>query len=171
MSADGNTNEWQFPFSTAIVHLIGKIWEIYKWVEGYSFRLMVMQSFVLCCCWCWIVKQRKIYVYRVFWMCRWSHHASNWFKSKIKTHIIPIVYTYFLNLYTHSTLGHRIPDVPVPLFGVYPASKYALTAMVQTIRQELQFHQANIKVTVRNTSFIGAEICFFFDMLWKQNHK
>lgn len=55
---------------------------------------------------------------------------------------------------TLSILGHRIPDVPVPLFGVYPASKYALTAMVQTIRQELQFHKANIKVTVREKGLI-----------------
>lgn len=48
-----------------------------------------------------------------------------------------------------SVLGHRIPDLPVPLFNVYPASKYALTAITQTIRQELAFQQANIKLTVR----------------------
>lgn len=47
-----------------------------------------------------------------------------------------------------SILGHRIPDVPVPLFSVYPASKFALSALVQTVRQELQFHRANVKVTV-----------------------
>lgn len=47
-----------------------------------------------------------------------------------------------------SVLGHRIPDLPVPLFNVYPASKYALTAITQTVRQELAFQQANIKLTV-----------------------
>lgn len=50
--------------------------------------------------------------------------------------------------FSHSILGHRIPDVSVPLFNVYPASKYALTALSQTIRQELLFHRANIKLTV-----------------------
>lgn len=48
-----------------------------------------------------------------------------------------------------SVLGHRIPDLPVPLFNVYPASKYALTAITQTVRQELAFQKANIKLTVR----------------------
>lgn len=57
------------------------------------------------------------------------------------------------NVYGHviilnSILGHRIPDVPVPLFCVYPASKYALTAISQSVRQELSFHKTNIKVTV-----------------------
>lgn len=51
-----------------------------------------------------------------------------------------------------SVLGHRIPDLPVPLFNVYPASKYALTAITQTIRQELAFQRANIKLTVRTIS-------------------
>lgn len=45
-------------------------------------------------------------------------------------------------------LGHRIPDVPVPLFNVYPASKFALTALNQTIRSELAYQRANIKLTV-----------------------
>lgn len=45
-------------------------------------------------------------------------------------------------------LGHRIPDLPMPLFNVYPASKFALTALTQTIRQELTFQQAKIKLTV-----------------------
>lgn len=53
-------------------------------------------------------------------------------------------------LFTRSVLGHRIPDLPVPLFNVYPASKFALTAITQTIRQELAFQQANIKLTVNN---------------------
>lgn len=36
----------------------------------------------------------------------------------------------------------------MPLFNVYPASKFALTALTQTIRQELAFQQAKIKLTV-----------------------
>lgn len=75
-----------------------------------------------------------------------------------------------------SVLGHRIPDVPIPLFGVYPASKYALTAMVQTIRQELQFHNANIKVTVRIEKSGISQLSIFFTtcrtyMHWRKPHK
>lgn len=62
-----------------------------------------------------------------------------------------------------SVLGHRIPDLPVPLFNVYPASKYALTAITQTVRQELAFQKANIKLTVRIISIICISfVCFSF---------
>lgn len=50
----------------------------------------------------------------------------------------------------NSILGHRIPDMPYgmrPSFGVYPATKYALTALCQTLRQELTFLKLPIKVT------------------------
>lgn len=47
-----------------------------------------------------------------------------------------------------SILGHRIPEVPVPLFSVYPATKHALTALCQTVRQEIHFFKLNIKLTV-----------------------
>lgn len=54
----------------------------------------------------------------------------------------------------NSILGHRIPDVPYPAFGVYPATKYSLTALCQTVRQELSFSQLKIKLTVsRNFAF------------------
>lgn len=62
-----------------------------------------------------------------------------------------MVFQHFFALffvYYFSILGHRIPDIPVPLFNVYPASKFALTALTQTIRQELVFQRANIKLTV-----------------------
>ncbi|XP_055716041.1 farnesol dehydrogenase [Phlebotomus papatasi] len=47
----------------------------------------------------------------------------------------------------NSILGHRIPDVPLPKFNIYPATKFALTALAQTLRQELRFHRAEIKLT------------------------
>lgn len=54
--------------------------------------------------------------------------------------------------YRRSILGHYIPHVPVPLFNVYPASKYALTALSQTLRQELAYNKDNnIKLTVIHT--------------------
>lgn len=48
----------------------------------------------------------------------------------------------------NSVLGHRIPEVPVPLFSVYPATKHAITALCQTVRQEIHFLKLNIKLTV-----------------------
>ncbi|XP_067618646.1 farnesol dehydrogenase [Eurosta solidaginis] len=47
----------------------------------------------------------------------------------------------------NSILGHRIPEVPVPLFSVYPATKHAITALCQTVRQEIHFLKLNIKLT------------------------
>lgn len=51
-------------------------------------------------------------------------------------------------IFVNSVLGHRIPDIPVPMFNVYPATKFALTALNHVIRSELAFQQANIKLTV-----------------------
>lgn len=49
----------------------------------------------------------------------------------------------------NSLLGKRVPDVSVPVFGVYPASKFALVGMTEVLRQELNFLKLPIKVTVR----------------------
>lgn len=54
----------------------------------------------------------------------------------------------FAMLIDDSVLGHRIPEVPVPLFSVYPATKHAITALCQTVRQEIHFLKLNIKLTV-----------------------
>ncbi|XP_030370542.1 farnesol dehydrogenase isoform X1 [Scaptodrosophila lebanonensis] len=56
---------------------------------------------------------------------------------KVRGHIVVI----------NSVLGHRIPEVPVPLFSVYPATKHAITALCQTVRQEIHFLKLNIKLT------------------------
>lgn len=37
--------------------------------------------------------------------------------------------------------------MPVPLFSVYPATKHAITALCQTVRQEIHFLKLNIKLT------------------------
>ncbi|XP_060646045.1 farnesol dehydrogenase [Drosophila nasuta] len=58
-------------------------------------------------------------------------------KIRVPCHIVVI----------NSVLGHRIPEVPVPLFSVYPATKHAITALCQTIRQEIHFLKLNIKLT------------------------
>lgn len=59
-------------------------------------------------------------------------------KRNAKGHIINL----------NSILGHRIPDVPKPCFGIYPGSKFALSAINHLIKAEMSFHQAPIKLTV-----------------------
>ena len=61
----------------------------------------------------------------------------------------------------NSALGHRIPDMPFevpPPFGVYPATKYALTALCQTVRQELSFLKLPIKVTSISPGMVQSEM-------------
>lgn len=52
------------------------------------------------------------------------------------------------NVLLLSVLGHRITEVPVPLFNVYPATKHAITALCQTTRAEIAFFKLDIKLTV-----------------------
>lgn len=73
-----------------------------------------------------------------------------------------------------SVLGHRIPELPIPLFNVYPASKYALTAITQTIRQELAYQKASIKLTVRiistNCNLFVCLISSYKSLLYQSNY-
>lgn len=80
----------------------------------------------------------------------WANKPSNWIELSTdfsQTFSNPKLCNHFS--YFFSVLGHRIPELPIPLFNVYPASKYALTAITQTIRQELAYQKASIKLTVR----------------------
>ncbi|XP_055678173.1 farnesol dehydrogenase [Lutzomyia longipalpis] len=74
-------------------------------------------------------------------------------ERKSKGHIIII----------NSILGHRIPDVPLPKFNIYPATKFALTALAQTIRQELRFHGAEIKLTNICPGLVDTPLLSVFD--------
>lgn len=61
----------------------------------------------------------------------------------------------------NSILGHRIPDMPPYIrfsFGVYPATKYAMTAICQTVRQELSFLNLPIKVTSISPGMVESEM-------------
>uniref|UniRef100_A0A1I8MQV1 Short chain dehydrogenase n=1 Tax=Musca domestica TaxID=7370 RepID=A0A1I8MQV1_MUSDO len=57
----------------------------------------------------------------------------------------------------NSILGHRIPDVAVPLFSVYPATKHAITGLCQTLRQEIHFLKLNIKLTSINPGMVDTD--------------
>lgn len=61
----------------------------------------------------------------------------------------------------NSILGHRIPDIPYPMkpsFGVYPATKHALTALCQTVRQELSYLKMPIKITSISPGMVDSEM-------------
>lgn len=53
-------------------------------------------------------------------------------------------------IHINSCAGHKIPYFVglYPSFNIYPSTKYAVTAMTEVLRQELQSFATNIKVTV-----------------------
>lgn len=48
----------------------------------------------------------------------------------------------------NSILGHTVLDVGRPTLNVYPATKYAVTALTETLRLELKYNKSGIKITV-----------------------
>lgn len=64
-------------------------------------------------------------------------------KRNVNGHIIHI----------NSCAGHKIPYFVglYPSFNIYPSTKFAVTAMTEVMRQELQSFDTKIKVTVSNT--------------------
>jgi len=49
----------------------------------------------------------------------------------------------------NSMAGHRVTPVANPSFNIYPPSKFAVTAISETLRQELRHVGSKIRVTVR----------------------
>lgn len=61
----------------------------------------------------------------------------------------------------NSVLGHRIPDIPPPMrpsFGVYPATKYALSGICQVLRQEINFSHLPIRITSISPGMVDSEM-------------
>jgi len=52
------------------------------------------------------------------------------------------------NVLVFSNAGHRVPNMGNPILNVYPASKYAVTALTESLRQELNFLKTKIRVSV-----------------------
>ncbi|XP_074028768.1 farnesol dehydrogenase isoform X2 [Leptinotarsa decemlineata] len=57
----------------------------------------------------------------------------------------------------NSIAGHYVPNMPVPNLNVYPASKFAVTALTESLRQELRFNETAIKVTSISPGLVKTE--------------
>lgn len=61
-----------------------------------------------------------------------------------------VVGAHIINI--NSVLGHDVFPTPLgrnPIYNVYPATKYGVTAVTETLRQEFSYHGLKTKVTVR----------------------
>lgn len=80
---------------------------------------------------------KQIFDTNVIGLCIATREAVKIMKaSNIEGHIIHI----------NSVLGHKLPYQP--FFNVYPASKYSVTALTETLRQELNHVGSKIKISV-----------------------
>ncbi|CAD7079045.1 unnamed protein product [Hermetia illucens] len=58
----------------------------------------------------------------------------------------------------NSVVGHKVPVTPVGSLNIYPPSKYAVTAMVETYRQEFANAGTKVKVTSISPGAVLTEI-------------
>lgn len=63
----------------------------------------------------------------------------------------------------NSLLGKRIPDVSVPMYGAYPASKFALTGLAEVVRKELLFFKLPIRLTSIHPGMVQTDMIKVFD--------
>lgn len=63
----------------------------------------------------------------------------------------------------NSILGKRIPDVSVPMFGTYPASKFALTGLAEVVRKELIYFQLPVRLTSIHPGMVQTDMIKVFD--------
>ena len=83
-------------------------------------------------------KWKKIFDTNVLGLCIATREAVKIMKTnKIDGHIVHI----------NSIAGHGVPNYPG--MNVYPASKHAVTALTETLRQELNHLGLKIKITVK----------------------
>lgn len=52
-------------------------------------------------------------------------------------------------IHMNSIAGHTVPNMADLSLNVYPASKFAVTALTESLRQELRYNKSGIKVTVK----------------------
>ncbi|KAJ3629017.1 hypothetical protein MTP99_013441 [Tenebrio molitor] len=92
-------------------------------------------------------KWKKTFDTNVMGLCVATREAVKIMKAeKIDGHIIHI----------NSIAGHTVPNYPG--LNVYPASKYAVTALTETLRQELNHLGLKIKITSVSPGTVDTEI-------------
>jgi NADP-dependent 3-hydroxy acid dehydrogenase YdfG len=94
---------------------------------------------------------RKLFEVNVIASCLCIKEAVKLMKEQGSGHIIVM----------NSILGHRIPDIPPtlkPPFGLYPATKFALTALCQTLRSEMSYLKLPIKITSISPGMVESEL-------------
>lgn len=94
---------------------------------------------------------RKLFDVNVIASCVCVKEAVKLMKDQGSGHIIVM----------NSGLGHRIPDIPPglkPPFGLYPATKFALTALCQTLRSEINFLKLPIKITSISPGMVESDL-------------
>ncbi|XP_068894765.1 farnesol dehydrogenase-like [Tenebrio molitor] len=92
-------------------------------------------------------KWKKTFDTNVMGLCVATREAVKIMKAeKIDGHIIHI----------NSVAGHTVPNYPG--LNVYPASKYAVTALTETLRQELNHLGLKIKITSVSPGTVDTEI-------------
>ncbi|KAJ3660772.1 hypothetical protein Zmor_005204 [Zophobas morio] len=100
-------------------------------------------------------KWKKIFDTNVLGLCIATREAVKIMKAnQIDGHIVHI----------NSVVGHTVPNYPGQ--NVYPASKYAVTALTETLRQELNHLELKIKITSVSPGVTDTEIleCNDFDV-------
>ncbi|XP_058467379.1 farnesol dehydrogenase [Malaya genurostris] len=63
----------------------------------------------------------------------------------------------------NSILGKRIPDVSFPMFGPYPASKFALCGLAEVVRKELLYFKLPIRLTSIHPGMVQTDMIKVFD--------
>ncbi|XP_053945611.1 farnesol dehydrogenase-like [Anastrepha ludens] len=58
----------------------------------------------------------------------------------------------------NSVLGHHIPSAPVPLYNVYPATKFAMKALCEATRREIKHLKLNVKLTSISPGMVDKEL-------------
>lgn len=81
----------------------------------------------------------------------WTHHSHQQVRVYFSWIVPRLIYSRSNQLLFSSGLGHRIPVLPIAMFNVYPATKFAVTALTETLRQELNVLKSKIRVTVSSS--------------------
>ncbi|KAF2894110.1 hypothetical protein ILUMI_12064 [Ignelater luminosus] len=91
---------------------------------------------------------RQIFNINVIGLCICTREAVRVMKEhNIAGHIIHI----------NAICGHYVTPLPEPVMNVYPASKYAVTALTETLRQELRHFKSQIKITSISPGVVRTE--------------